>query len=121
MQPLFAYPQASISPYLPYTPEGSKGFVQTRGSPCPGNSIPLGKRGLSRALAFTQPIGGLRRLGCGREDGLLVALQNAEPVLDVARMIAARFGRDAEIAAKEGRAEFGNQLFDGIGFVAEAA
>ena len=79
------------------------------------------KRGLSRALVIPQPIGGLRGFGGGREDGFLVVLQNTEPVLDIAGMIAARLGRDAEIAAKEGCAKLGDQFFDGIGFISEAA
>ena len=52
------------------------------------------------------------------KDGLLVVLEDLEPV--VLDMVGTGFRRDAEIAAEEGGAELGDQLFHGVGFGAEA-
>jgi hypothetical protein len=39
------------------------------------------------------------------EKGLLVVLQNLQPVRDIPSVILTRLGRDAEIAAQEGRSQ----------------
>lgn len=67
-----------------------------------------------------EPVRGLGRFRGGREDGLLVALEDFQPGGDVLRMVDARLRRYGEVAAQERRAKFGDKFLDGVGFVAEA-
>ena len=53
------------------------------------------------------------------EDRALVALENLEPRFEIADVILARFGRDAETGHCEGGAEFGDQFLERIGSIAE--
>ena len=74
-------------------------------------------------MVGVQPCEIVGRLGGGAgggEDGLLVDLEDFQPVVDVGGMVGARFQRDPEIGAKEGRAQLGHEFFDRIGFIAEA-
>ncbi len=61
-------------------------------------------------------------LGIGRrpEDGLLVRLQDVEPMRQVLGMVGARLVGYLKIGAQEGRAQFGDQFLEGIGVVATA-
>jgi len=47
-------------------------------------------------------------LGCGREDRLLVGLQDGEPGREILRVIRSRRVSDAEIGAEEGGSAFGD-------------
>lgn len=65
--------------------------------------------GLSRILNLAsprsqrlEPVGGFGRFGCSGEDRFFVALQDAEPILDVTGMIITRLRGDTQIAAQEG-------------------
>ena len=58
-------------------------------------------------------------LGRGGEDGLAVALEDLQPVVDVLRMAHVR-ERDAGLRAQEGRADLGHQFLEGIAEVTEA-
>ena len=73
-----------------------------------------------RALKSREERGGLGRLGCGGEDRLLVGLQDGKPGREILRVIRARLVGDAKIGAEESGSEFGDQLLDRIGLVAEA-
>jgi hypothetical protein len=64
--------------------------------------------------------GGFGCLGCGGEDRVLVGLQHGPPGREILGVIGAGIVCDAEIGAEEGGSEFGNQLLDRIGLVAEA-
>ena len=59
-------------------------------------------------------------LGIGRrpKDGLLVGLQDVEPVGKVLGMVRPWLVGYLKIGAQEGRAEFGNQFLEGVGVVA---
>lgn len=63
----------------------------------------------------------LLRLAGSGEEGALIALQHAQPGLNVSGMIAARFGFQLQIRAQERRSQFGDQFFHGIPGVAEAS
>ena len=67
-----------------------------------------------------QIIGGALRIGGGGEDRALVVLQDCEPVGDIAGVIRARLGRDAEIGAEKGGTKLGDQFLGGIAFIAPA-
>jgi hypothetical protein len=69
------------------------------------NEVSDYRNSLGRLLQAMQIIGGALRMGGGGEHGALVVLQDFQPIRDVARMIIARLGRDAEVDAKEGGAE----------------
>jgi hypothetical protein len=71
-------------------------------------------------LQAVQIIGGALRVRRGGEDGALVVLQDFQPGGDVAGVILARFGCDAEVDAQEGRSELGDQLLGGVAFIAPA-
>lgn len=67
-----------------------------------------------------QEIGGaLRMRGC-RKDRALVVAQNFQPALDIGGMIGAGLRRQGQIGTQKRRAQFGNQFFTGIGFIAPA-
>lgn len=59
---------------------------------------------LSR-LQLVEEVSGFGRLRCGGEDRLLVSFEYLEPVIDVLRVIRAKFGADADIGAEEGRSQ----------------
>lgn len=65
-----------------------------------------------------QEIGGALCMGGGGEDRPLVVFQDFQPIADIGGMVFHHFRGDIEIGAKEGRAEFGDQFFGGISFVA---
>ncbi len=67
-----------------------------------------------------QERGGFGRLGCGGEDRLLVGLQDGQPGREILSVIRAGLAGDTQIGAEEGGSEFGDQLLDRIGLVAEA-
>ena len=62
----------------------------------------------------------LLRMRGGGKDRPLVFLQHLQPALNVGGMIGARLRRQPEIGAKKRRAQFGNQLFPRIAFIAPA-
>ena len=64
-------------------------------------------------------VGGALGLGRGGEDGLAVALEDLQPVVDVFRM-AHVLERDAGLRAQESGADLGHQFFEGIAEVTEA-
>jgi len=59
-------------------------------------------------------------LGGGGEDGALVAFHDLQPMADVGCMIGAKDRGQPEFGAKEGRGQFGDEFFHGIGIIAEA-
>ena len=65
-------------------------------------------------------VGGELGLGRGGEDGLAVALEDLQPVVDVLRM-AHGLERDAGLCAQEGGADLGHQFLEGVAEVTEAA
>ena len=69
-------------------------------------------------LGAVQKIHGALGVGGGREDEALVILQGLEPVGDIGGMVVADFRGDAEVGAKEGGAQFGDQLLLGVASVA---
>ena len=70
-------------------------------------------------LQAVQEIGGaLRMRGCS-EDRALVALEDFEPVRQIGGVVFPRFGRDAEISAKERAAKLCDQLLERVGLIAE--
>lgn len=71
-------------------------------------------------LKPVQEVHGTLCVGGGGEDCPLVLLEDFEPAFDVGRMILADLEGQCEIGGEERRAEFGNQLFLGVGFIAPA-
>jgi len=69
---------------------------------------------LDHGLQAMKEVSGTLRMGSGGEDRPLVVFQDFEPALDIGGMIAAGFGRQAQIGAKERCAKFGDKLFLGI-------
>lgn len=67
-----------------------------------------------------QIIGGALRQCGSSEDSPLVVLENFQPAFDIGSMILAYLRCDAKLGAEEGRADFGDQLFAGIPFIAPA-
>src|SRR5690606_25148708 len=55
------------------------------------------------------------------KDSLAVGLQDFQPVVDVGRMVGARFQRYAKLVTKEGCAKFGNEFFAGVFVLLEGA
>ena len=55
----------------------------------------------------------------GREDRPLVGFQHGQPVLQVFRMVGARFGGDPDIRAKKCRPELSNEFFARVSFIAK--
>ena len=53
-------------------------------------------------------------MGRSLEDGVLVILKDLEPVADIVGMVFPDFPSNAEVGAKEGGAQFCNQLLAGI-------
>src|SRR5271163_4983921 len=78
------------------------------------------RAGGSRLLRIRQKPGGLRRFRRGREDRLLVGLQDRKPCREILRVILARYVGDAEIGAQERGSEFCDKLLHGVGLVAKA-
>ena len=64
-------------------------------------------------------VGGLLGFGSGGKDGLAVALEDLQPVVDVLRM-AHGLEQDAGLRAEEGGANLGHQFLEGIAEVTEA-
>lgn len=60
---------------------------------------------MSRILKPCQKVGRLGGLTGGGEDGLLVGLEDLQPVVDIGGMVGARLQRDPEVSAEEGRAQ----------------
>ena len=77
-------------------------------------------QGASRTLQRRKKFRRLRGLRRGGEDGLSIGLQNAQPAVEILRMIGARRVGDAKIGAKKSRAEFGDKLLHCVGVIAEA-
>jgi hypothetical protein len=67
-----------------------------------------------------QEIHGALRVGGGGEDRPLVLTEDFEPAFDVGGVILANLGGQFEVGGEERRAEFGNQLFLGVAFIAPA-
>ena len=65
-------------------------------------------------------VGGTLRMSGGAEDRAFVVLQDLQPRRDIRRMIGTVFEAQPEIGAQERRTQFGNELFAGIAFIAEA-
>lgn len=63
-------------------------------------------------------VGGLLGLGSGGEDGLAVALEDLQPVVDILRMAHVLKG-DAGVCTKEGSADLGYQFLEGIAEITE--
>ncbi len=66
-----------------------------------------------------QEVGGALRLGGGGEDRPLVGFQHGEPVGEIGGVILARLRGEVEIGGQESRAQFCDQLLEGIGPVGE--
>ena len=64
-------------------------------------------------------VGGLLSLGSGGEDGLAVALEDLQPVVDILRMAHVLKG-DAGMGTEEGGADLGHQFLKGIAEITEA-
>ena len=58
-------------------------------------------------------------VGRGLEDGAFVFPENGEPVADIGGMVIAVLEVEAEICAKERRAQFSNKFFAGIAGIPE--
>jgi hypothetical protein len=67
-----------------------------------------------------QIIGRALRVAGGAEDEAGLVLQYGQPAPDIGGVIVAHLRRDTEISRQERRAEFRNQLFARVAFVAEA-
>ena len=78
------------------------------------------RAGGSRPLKRREKRRGFGSLGSGGKDRLLVSLQHAQPRVEILRVIGARRIGDAKIGAEERSAKFGDKLFHGVGFIAEA-
>ena len=67
-----------------------------------------------------EEITGALCVGSGLEDGAFVFTENGEPMADIGGMVIAVFEVEAEICAKECRAQFSNKFFAGIAGITEA-
>lgn len=56
--------------------------------------------------------------GCG-EDGLLVGLEDLQPVVEVDGVVGTRFQRKPKVDAEEGSPQLGHESFDGVGLIGE--
>src|SRR4051812_19427906 len=88
-------------------------FGKATGSRIPSSTAPVNSSVLKVVQIVASPLG-MRR---GAEDGPFVVVQNLQPACDVAGVILADFRGDADIGAKIGAADFGNQFFHGVAFV----
>lgn len=67
-----------------------------------------------------QLIRGALGMGRGGEDGAFVVSQRLQPGADIGGMVVPVLQMQAEVAAEEGRTEFGDEFLAGIAFIAEA-
>ena len=82
-------------------------------------AIPERAGGRSCRLQSGEKRCGFRRFRCGGENRLLVGLEDGQPRREILRVIRARLIGDAEIGTEESGAEFGDQLLDCVGLIAE--
>ena len=76
-------------------------------------------RGLAGAF-IREPIDYFLSQCCGGKNGSFVRPEHGQPVGYIGRMVESRLKSNAKVGTKEGGADFGNQFFPSIGFVAEA-
>src|SRR3954454_22122797 len=67
-----------------------------------------------------QELDGALGMGRGGEDRSLVALQDLDPVRDVARVIRARLQGQAKVGGEERGSQFGHQLLADVSLIAPA-
>jgi hypothetical protein len=67
-----------------------------------------------------EEIHGALGVGGGCEDRPLVSLKDFQPAFDVGCMILTRFQLQPEVGCQERAAQFGDQLFLGVAFIAPA-
>jgi hypothetical protein len=79
-----------------------------------------GGRSRSRHLKCGEKRCGFRCFRCGGENRLLVGLEDRKPRCEILRVIGPRLIADAEIGTEERGSEFGDELLDRIGLIAEA-
>jgi hypothetical protein len=94
---------------------------------CHGTRARSGRVGLSRVrprgcgfLKVVQKIYGALRVGRCAEYRALVALQRLNPRSDIGSVIFANLWRQVEVGRQEGGAKLGDELLNGITFIAEA-
>src|SRR5215218_5446082 len=88
-----------------------------------GAAVRVGRIGPGRlcaGLQAMQELDGALGVGCGGEDRPLVALQNLNPVRDIARVVRTRLQRQAKIGSQECGSQFGTQFFACVSLIAPA-
>ena len=70
-------------------------------------------------LKLVQKVGGALCMGGGLKDRALVIAQDCQSILDVGRVLFARLWRELKACAQEGSAQFRDQLFGRVAFVAK--
>ena len=77
-------------------------------------------RSLPGRLKLVQKVAGALCMGGGLKDRALVIAQDCQSILDVGRVLFARLRRELKARAQEGSAQFRDQLFGRVAFVAKA-
>ena len=81
--------------------------------------LPSGDGLLGSLLNAMQVVGGALRVSGSLENRALVVAKNGQPVLDICGGLPG-FGRQLKGGAREGGAEFGDEFFGCVTFIAEA-